>query len=74
MYAFGSRRDMGTLVAPIGSATVAMPAAARWTARHAVVVLPARLSIVEDYDELVVKEGDQDVPAASGAVWRLKRA
>ena len=64
MYAFGSRRDMGTLAAPIGSATVAMPAAARWTARHAVVVLPARLSIVEDDDELedggYVEESDDE--------------
>ena len=31
MYALGSRRDMGTLVAPIGSAAVAMPAASRRT-------------------------------------------
>lgn len=62
---------MGTLVAPIGSATVAMPAAMRWSDRHAVVVLPARLNIVEDdvdVDELVVGKGgeDQDVPAESG--------
>ena len=46
---------MGTLVAPIGSATVAIPAAMRWSDLHAVVVLPVRLNIVgdvEDVDEL----------------------
>ena len=46
MYAFGSSSDMGTLVAPMGSATVAIPAAARWMDLHAFVVLPARLNIV----------------------------
>ena len=47
---------MGTFVAPIGSATVAMPAAMRWSDRHAVVVRPARLNIVgnvEDVDEIL---------------------
>lgn len=43
---------MGTLVAPMGSATEAIPAAIRWSDRHAWVVLPVRLNIVEDADEL----------------------
>ena len=46
---------MGTFVLPIGSATVAIPAAKRWSDRHAVVVRPARLNIVGnvvDVDEL----------------------
>ena len=36
---------MGTLVAPIGSAAVAMPAASRWSDRLAALVLEARLSM-----------------------------
>ena len=39
---------MGTLVAPMGSETVAMPAANRWRPLHAFVVFPERLNIVED--------------------------
>ena len=56
----------------MGSAAVAMPAANRFAERHAALVLPARLNIVEDdvdVDELKgVKGGveDQDVPAESG--------
>ena len=64
---------MGTLVAPMGSATVAIPAANRWTERHAALVLPARLNIVECADDDGELEGakggggeDQDAPAAPG--------
>jgi hypothetical protein len=63
---------MGTLVAPIGSATVAIPAAKRWSDLHAVVVLPVRLNIVGDVEDVDELEGrkreveDQDAPAASG--------
>lgn len=62
---------MGTLVAPMGSATVAIPAANRCIERKAALVLLARLNIVEDdvgVDELVEVKGeveDQDVPAES---------
>lgn len=48
---------MGTLVAPIGSATVAMPAANRWAARHACAVLPVRLNIVVDAADVDELEG-----------------
>lgn len=67
---------MGTLVLPIGSATVAIPAAIRWRPFQAVCVLPARLNIaakvVEDdeNDEENVVE-DQDATATSGAKWRI---
>ena len=69
---------MGTLVAPMGSATVAMPAANRLAERNTALVLPARLNIVEDdadTDELEgVKGGgeDQDVPAESGGEYEYK--
>ncbi len=36
---------MGTLVAPMGSAAVAMPAASRWSDRLAALVFEARLSM-----------------------------
>ena len=48
---------MGTFVAPIGSATVAIPAAIRWTAFHACAVLPVRLNIVVDAADVDELEG-----------------
>jgi len=48
MYARGSRRDIGTLVSPILSETLAMPFARRWMERHAWEEREARLSIVDD--------------------------
>ena len=65
---------MGTFVAPMGSATVAIPAANRWSDLHACVVLPVRLNIVVDAADVDELEGrkreveDQDAPAASGPI------
>ena len=41
---------MGTFVAPMGSAAVAMPAASRWRDRVAVLEEDARLSMAEDVE------------------------
>lgn len=48
---------MGTFVAPMGSATEAIPAAARWIDLHAFVVLPVRLNIVGDVEDVDELEG-----------------
>ena len=63
---------MGTLVAPMGSATVAMPAAMRWMDRHAALVLPARLNIVVDDVEADERARQPvRVPEPGAGVWPL---
>ena len=48
---------MGTFVAPMGSAAVAMPAASRWSDRRIAAVLEERLNIVVGDDERQRREG-----------------